>query len=301
MQMLATVLLLLAAVPGFDEAFRTGLLALQRGDLKGAESGLAQAAKLAPSDGRVWVALAQVRRRLGDEAGAESAAGLAAKNAAGNKPLLAALGAYYFEAAKPLLQTEHFAEAAKLLDTARKRVPGDAQLELALGVACYGLRRFDDAAAAFLRTIDIDPTIEQPYEFLGRFPDQVASRLPEITRKFAAYEKANPGSYLGYFLHAKAMDAGSADASESLKLLEKAVALNEGAPAVHFELGTVLDRLQRYGDAARAYERAATLDPADAPTQYRLARDYDRLGRTADAQRARDRHEKLTRAQDEKR
>ena len=97
------------------------------------------------------------------------------------------------------------------------------------------------------------------------------------------------------------MDAGSADASESLKLLEKAVALNEGAPAVHFELGTVLDRLQRYGDAARAYERAATLDPADAPTQYRLARDYDRLGRTADAQRARDRHEKLTRAQDEKR
>ncbi len=301
MQMLAALLLILAAVPGFDEAFRSGLLALQRGNLKEAESGLAQAAKLAPSDGRVWVALAQVRRRLGDEAGAESAAGLAAKNAAGNKPLLAALGAYYFEAAKPLLQTEHFAEAAKLLETARKRVPGDAQLELALGVACYGLRRFDDAAAAFLRTIDIDPTIEQPYVFLGRFPDQVASRLPEITRNFEAYEKAHPESYLGYFLHAKALNAGSGDATMSLKLLEKALSLNAKDPATQFERGTVLDRLRRYDDAAKAYEAAAALDPSDAPTQYRLARVYGRLGREADAQRARAAHEKLTSTQDEKR
>ncbi len=301
MQMLAAVLLILAAIPGFDEAFRSGLLALHRGDLKGAESGLAQAAKLAPSDGRVWVALAQVRRRLGDEAGAESAASLAAKNAAGNKPILAALGAYYFEAAKPLLQTEHFAEAAKLLDTARRRVPGDAQLELALGVACYGLRRFDDAAAAFLRTIDIDPAIEQPYVFLGRFPDQVASRLPEITRKFAAYEKANPGNYLGYFLHAKALNAGSGDTAMSLKLLEKALSLNSKDAATQFELGTVLDQLRRYDDAAKAYEAAAAMDPSDAPTQYRLARVLSRLGREADAQRARAAHEKLTSTQDAKR
>ncbi len=299
--MLFAVLLMLAAVPGFDEAFRSGLLALQRGDLKGAETGLSQAAKLAPSDGRVWVALAQVRRRLGDEAGAESAAGQAAKNAAGNKPLLAALGTYYFEAAKPLLQSEQFAEAAKLLETARTRVPGDPQIELALGVACYGLRHFDEAAAAFLRTIDIDPTIEQPYVFLGRFPDQVASRLPEITRKFEAYEKAHPKSYLGYFLHAKALNAGSADAEASLKLLEKAVSLNANDSAVQFELGTVLDRLRRYDDAAKTYESAATLDPLDAPTQYRLARVYGRLGREADAQRAREAHEKLTRTQDAKR
>jgi len=296
--MLAALFLLLAAAPGFDETFRSGLLALQRGDLKAAESALSQASKLEPGDGRVWVALAQVRRRLGDGAGSEAAAGQAAKTAAGNRPLLLALRTYYFEAAKPLLQSEHFAEAASLLETARSRVPGDPQLELALGVACYGLRRFDDAAAAFLRTIDLDPAIEQPYVFLGRFPDQVPDRLPEIIRRFAAYEQAHPDSHLGYFLHAKALDAEGADAETALKLLEKAESRNSADAQIQFELGMVLDRLRRFGDASRHYERAAQLDPSDAPTQYRLARVYGRLGREEEARKAREAHDRLTRSQE---
>ena len=40
-----------------DDPFRTGLIALERGDLQSARSNLEQASKLAPRDGRVWVAL----------------------------------------------------------------------------------------------------------------------------------------------------------------------------------------------------------------------------------------------------
>ena len=56
----------------------------------------------------------------------------------------------------------------------------------------YGLRRFDDAADAFLRTIAIAPEIEQPYVFLGKFLDQIPLRVPELTKKFIEYETANP-------------------------------------------------------------------------------------------------------------
>jgi len=52
------VLWLLAAPATFEETFRAGLLALQRNDLNSAETNLETAAKLAPGNGRVWVALA---------------------------------------------------------------------------------------------------------------------------------------------------------------------------------------------------------------------------------------------------
>ena len=83
----------------------------------------------------------------------------------------------YFEAAQPLLQQGKFAEAIAILSAGTKYLKNSAQLELALGVAYYGLRRFDDAAGAFLRTIAIAPDIEQPYVFLGKFLDQIPAAL----------------------------------------------------------------------------------------------------------------------------
>ena len=71
---------------------------------------------------------------------------------------------------------------------------GDAQLELALGVAYYDLRRFDEAADAFLRTIDADQETAQPYTFLRKILDQIPGRLARVTEKFAAYQMAHPGA-----------------------------------------------------------------------------------------------------------
>jgi tetratricopeptide (TPR) repeat protein len=170
-------------------------------------------------------------------------------------------------------------------------------LELALGVAYYGLRRFDDAADAFLRTIAIAPDIEQPYVFLGKFLDQIPLRVPELTKKFIEYETANPSKSTGYFLHAKALNAQSAEPETARKLLEKALGINELDAAAHFELGAVFDRTHRYADAAREFERAAELAPNDAATHYRLSRVYDRLGKPEAAQLERERHAKLEKAE----
>jgi len=305
---------------------------LQSGDLAAARTNLETASKLAPRDGRVWVALSQTYWRLHKDAEAEEAAGKAATLAPEDPAVLQGLTIYYsetnqtlkaaqaaakwsakapengevrkraaelyFEAARPLLDQQKFTEAVVILKEAVARLPKSAQLELALGVANYGLRRFDDAADAFLRTIEIAPETEQPYLFLGRILDQIPSRLPAVTRRFAEYEAAHPENAAAYLLHAKALDAQSIETEKALRLLEKSIAINARDASAHFELGTVLDRLQRFGDAAAEFERATQLAPSDPAAHYRLARDYDRIGQHEAAQAEREKHAQLLKARE---
>jgi Flp pilus assembly protein TadD len=58
-------------------------------------------------------------------------------------------------------------------------------------------------------------------------------------------------------------------------------------------MGTVLDRFERFADAAREFERAAELAPSDPAAHYRLARDYDRIGKHEAAQAEREKHAQL--------
>jgi tetratricopeptide (TPR) repeat protein len=324
--------LLLAASPTFEESFRAGLLALQRNDLAAAEENLAAASKLAPNNGRVWVALARTYWKLNANEKADRAAAKAETLGAADGPVLNSLAIYYadsgqipkaaeaqakysalvpndaaarekaealyFAIAEPLLQQQKFGEAIDILKKATARLTGSAQLELALGVAYYGMRRFDEAATAFLKTIAIAPEVERPYVFLGRFLGQIPSRLPEVTQQFVRYERAHPAAPTGYLLHAKALNAQSAEAETARVLLEKAITIDDRDASAHFELGVALDRLQRYADAARELEKAAALDPNDPATHYRLSRVYDRLGRREDARREREMHAKLVEAQE---
>jgi len=324
--------LLFAADPSFDEVFRAGLLALQRNDLPAAEQNLATASRLAPGNARVWVALARTYWKLdrGPEAAraAERAGTLGKADAAvlsslsifyadAGQPLKAAdaeaaycaltpgdaaarerAEALYFQAAQPLLERQRFTEAIDILKQATARLKDSAQLELALGVAYYGMRRFDDATAAFLRTIAIAPDVERPYVFLGKFLGQIPARLPEVTARFVDFEKAHPQSATGYLLHAKALNVQSGDAETARRLLEKALALDELDATAHYEMGVVLDRLERYEDAVKELVRSAELDPSEPATHYRLSRLYDRMGRRDDASRERELHARLVAAQE---
>ena len=330
--MILALLFFLAAAGAADDSFREGLIALDRGDLALAQAKLEAASQAAPRDGRVWVALSQTYWRQHREADAEEAAAKAATLGPEDPAVQQSLAIYYsethqpvkaaqsaakysskvadnvaardraielyFEAAKPLLDQQKFAEASAILEEGAQRLPKSAQLELALGVSDYGLRRFDAAADAFLRTIEIAPETEQPYVFLGRILDQIPSRLPQVAQRFAAYEAAHPENAAAYLLHAKALDAQSVSPEVSLRLLDKSIALNGRDAAAHFEKGTVLDRMQRFTDAALEFSRAVELAPADAAAHYRLARDYDRMGKHEAAAIEREKHAQLVKAQE---
>jgi len=200
---------------------------------------------------------------------------------------------YYFDFANDLLQRQQFEPAIHVLEDARRNFDKSPQLELALGVALYGLRRYSEAATAFQTTIALSPDLEQPYLFLGRILDQIPDKLPELTRLFETFEKAHPLSYVGYLLHAKALLAQSSDSELPESLLKKSCSLNPKIAESHFELGVLLQRKRHLPEAAVEFEAAAAIDPVDPATHYHLAQVYERLGKTDAALSQRRRHAEL--------
>jgi tetratricopeptide (TPR) repeat protein len=205
-----------------------------------------------------------------------------------------------FELARVYLIEQDFPSAARVLEDARKTFDKSAQIELALGVAYYGQRKFSEAVQQFLRTMDLAPDVPQPYVFLGRIMDHATDRLPELTARFADFERRNPGSYLGYVLHAKALIAQlpasgfPAEAQTALELVQKSLALKEDEAESHYLAGVLLERKREYAKAAAELERSIQLNGNESAAHYRLARVYDHLGRREDAERQRALHEKLS-------
>jgi len=375
-------LLLLFLSEPFDTRFRTGVIALSRGDLREAQSQLESAAEIEPLDSRVWLALAQTYWRLEKTADAKQAAsraetnvhepamwhglsmfyadtaaygkaaemearfcqttpaaipramdlflragqpknaiaiGLGAPASAKSAALSNLLGkayqaegdpaaavtryreathqdpydeAFHFDLVQANLRQQKFAAALDDLGAAHKYFDKSPQLELAGGVAYYGLRRFPEAIDSFLRTIQLDPTIEQPYVFLSRMLDQAEDRLPRIVAVFASLADKAPGNYLACFLYGKALSLENPGKAEDL--LRQSIAANAGFWESHFELGVLLERQSRLDDAAKEIRRSAELNANDPAPHYRLARLYARLGKNAEARAEKEAYEKLT-------
>ncbi len=200
---------------------------------------------------------------------------------------------YYFDLAQVLLVHQDFDGAIRTLEPSRRIFAKSPQLELALGVAYYGQRRFAESVDSFLRVIAMAPEVEQPYVFLGRIIDHAGDRLPEIEMKFAAHAKATPKNAVSQFLYAKAINAASGDASVAEALLRKSIAIDARNWEAHLELGSALEKRRAYEDAAKEFVRSIALNPKSSTPHYRLARVYDRLGKKQEAAAERTRHAAL--------
>jgi len=206
----------------------------------------------------------------------------------------------HFRLAQLYLFQQNFSSAAAALEKARKVFDKSAQIELALGVAYYGLRDFPGAVDQFLRTIRLAPDVPQPYVFLGRILEHAGDRMPEITARFAEFEARNPGDQLGYILHAKAivlqlpLSGYPPEAQNAEGLLKQALEIDAGQAEAQYLLGTLLERKGDLAGAVTRLERSIALNPKSPLPHYRLARVYAKLGRTADAEGERALHQKLS-------
>jgi Flp pilus assembly protein TadD len=316
--------LLLAFADSAGVLLQRGLQALQQGDLTSARADLEQASQADPQNPYIWVSLAQVYLRSKDSAHAAAAADKAEKAAGTNPAVWRALSMYYseigdaahaakldakyrelrwesakgdpklsFEYSQVLLSAREFTRAAEVLAPALAEHADDPQLLLALGVAEYGQRRFEDAAEQFLKVIQLDPTIEQPYAFLGRLLDQAGTRLGAITKQYEARAAREPDNAEAQFLLAKALLVANSRNPKAEPLLRRALTLDPKSWEAHYELGVVLLNQRAYQDAEKELSTAAELNPAEPAIHYHLARAYDRLGQPERARSERDIHRRL--------
>jgi len=304
-----------------------GLRALQHGQLTQARQALEQASKLDPNNPYAWASLAETYLRLKQPQQASAAAQAAAKVGSGNPVVSHALAIFYTESGDParafafaqtaekqqtspanrhllaqtafdyaqvLLRQQNFTPAADALSSAIQADPGNAQLTLALGVARYGQRRFEDSVVAFLKVIQIDPRIQQPYIFLGRMLDQVGPHLADITKDYQIWASRDPQNAKAQLLLAKALLAGDAHDERAEGLLRRSIALDANDWEAHYELGVLLANKHQYQQSAAELTRSIELDPKQPMPHYHLARVYDRLGQPERAKAEREVHERLT-------
>jgi tetratricopeptide (TPR) repeat protein len=201
---------------------------------------------------------------------------------------------YYFELAQTYLRHQQFAAAAELLERGVKIFDKSAQLELALGVAYYAERRFSDATVAFLRTSRIDPTVEQPYVFLGKMLDQTGEHIPDVVQRIGTWAVANPGNARAQFTYGKALIVSGGDEATAESLLRNSIALKNDQWESHYELGVLLEKQRKFAEAAAELERSIAIDGKQADAHYHLARVYDRLGASEKAAQQRSIHQQLT-------
>lgn len=187
---------------------------------------------------------------------------------------------YYFDIVQVLVAHYNFEVAIQMGEAARKRFPASAPIALLTGVAYYGQNQPDAAIDAFLEAIALDPAPDQPYLFLARLIGQAHDRLPTITQRFIEYQEKNPQNYLGYFLHAKALQ----EPEQSEALLRKSLALNAKYWESHYDLGILLAKKGALKDAEHEFRRATELNPKDPAAHYRLFRVLAGLGKTQEAE-----------------
>ena len=201
---------------------------------------------------------------------------------------------YYFELSQSYLRQQQFTAAVELLERGVKIFDKSAQLELALGVGYYGERRFADATNAFLRTIQIDPKVEQPYIFLGKMLDQTGDQIPDVVKGIEGWAAANPANARAQFTYAKALIVSGGDQDQAEKRLRYSIAVKSDQWESHYELGVLLEKQRKFPEAAAELERSIAIDAKQADAHYHLARVYDRLGAADKAAEQRTIHQHLT-------
>lgn len=235
-------------------------------------------------DAHSWNLAAEYYLKAGDNADALRAA----KKATSADPGSA------FALAQQFLRQREFNAASEILEPALAARPDDAQLHLAFGVTRYGQRRFEEAVSAFIEAARLDPSMSQPYEFLGRVLDQAGSQAGVVEGLLERHQQANPNDAQANLLLAKALLARDPSSVKAEALLRKAVELNGRDWESRYELGTVLERKHDYEAAAQELAKATELNPNDAAPHYHLARVYDRLGDKEKAAAERTVHAQLT-------
>lgn len=196
-----------------------------------------------------------------------------------------------------LLRQSRFNEASESLQKAKLTFDKSPQIELAIGVSHYALRRFPEAGQSFFKVIELDPQIHQPYVFLSRMLDQLPADVPKFEAAAKSWYESKAANSFAPFVYAKSLLASDPANPKIRPLLEEALRRNQNQWEFHFELAQLLERTKDYPLAAKHFEQAIAADPNRPEPHYRLSRVYDRLNLPAKARAERETHQRLLNAQ----
>jgi Tfp pilus assembly protein PilF len=192
--------------------------------------------------------------------------------------------AYRFRYGMLLTDTKAPGAAVIRLEEALTVFPRSPRLWLALGVAQSALDKYDEAAKAFSRALELDPKFAPALAYLGMIYDQ-QGRYAEAV---ALYERAlaiDDGLAAAHYLAADArLKQEPADTKPAETHLRRAIELDPSFAPARLAVAKLYVRREQYAEAAEQLEKAIASDPNSAQAYYQLGRVYLRLKRAKEAQ-----------------
>src|SRR5579859_2888591 len=188
-----------------------------------------------------------------------------------------------------------FASADKWLTVALQWEPGDAENWYYLGRIKYNENRFEEAIAAFQKSLQLRPRnvlasdgLGLSYAGLNRAAEAIAALQDAISWQEKEPTKSpEPYIDLGDFLNQQGRF------EEALPILQEGVNVAPRNIRAHEILGKTLTNLNRLADAQRELEAAVSADPDRAALHYLLGQIYRKQGQMGKAKAEMQRFQEL--------
>jgi tetratricopeptide (TPR) repeat protein len=195
-----------------------------------------------------------------------------------------------FDWGSELLLHRTLEPAVEVFQQAAERYPASPRLMVGLGMALYGLGKYDDAVKSLLKATDLKPSDADAYFFLSKAYDSSPSQADEVIARFRRFSELQPRNAKAFYYYAMSLWKGkraqdpTLDLHQIESLLNKSLALDPKLAEAHLQLGNLYSDQGKHSQAIPQYLRALELNSELADAHYRLGQAYVRTGEKDKAQ-----------------
>jgi tetratricopeptide (TPR) repeat protein len=172
-------------------------------------------------------------------------------------------------------------DPVKALETAEKAVaagPNDPDAHFAMGAALLAHGRYADSAAAFRKSLQLDPGSAAARTGLAAALTGAGKATEAVAEARKAVE-ADPNRAEAHSILAAAIIAENPkNWTEAIAEAQDGAFKNDKNPDVHYVVGNLFDADGRFDQAAQAYQRALSLDPEFTAARAALIKSQFRRG-----------------------
>jgi tetratricopeptide (TPR) repeat protein len=199
---------------------------------------------------------------------------------------------YVYNAAMIYLAKDDPRGAERTLRSALGSLPDSPRLHEGLGEVLYKLSLLQEADGEFRRALELDSTSGNAQVALAKLLYALGDREGFRAAATAAIRLA-PDNYLACYYYGKFLEEQRGQLAEGGKYIEKSCTLSPGFTEGWIALGMILQRQERWAEAAAAYERAVAGDPKNPQAYYLLSIGYRKMGDIDRAEQALDQFRRL--------
>jgi tetratricopeptide (TPR) repeat protein len=206
---------------------------------------------------------------------------------------------FVFDLGAELILHENYAAALAVYQSAEVRFPDSSRIFLGLGTVQFLSGKTDESVGAFLKAVDLDPTFEPAYVFLGEACTFSGTRSGQVAAKLATLAAKDPKNFgAQYYLGAVLIRQMDQDGNvtllrEATAALDKAALLKPKDVRVYYQRGELFRLQSKFAESIRQYTAASELDPDFPEPLYKLGQVYLKLHKPDESKASFARHKEV--------